>query len=74
MSVKLFFILFLIAFSAAAQQGDGGIPNSYKLIGDTKSLDKISFEQPDISLLRAEDLLTDEVGSAPWRPGGGAPS
>ena len=69
MSIKLFFILFLIAFSAAAQQGDGGIPNSYKLIGDTKSLDKISFEQPDISLLRAEDLLTDEAGSAPWRFG-----
>jgi lysyl endopeptidase len=69
MSNKLFFILILIAFSSAAQQGDGGMPKSYKLIGDSKSLDKISFEQPDIALLKAEDLLTEEAGSAPWRFG-----
>lgn len=61
--------LLLAAFSGFSQQGDGGVPKSYKLSSGTKTIDKHTFAQPDIAALRAEDQIVDKNGSGPWRFG-----
>ena len=43
---KLIIFLF-IGYTAFSQQGDGGVPRSYKFSGDLKTIDKISFLEPD---------------------------
>jgi hypothetical protein len=53
-----------------AQQGDGGNPNGYSyILKNKKSIDKKVFEEPNISALRAEDEINDELGVGPWRFG-----
>lgn len=61
--------LLLAAFTGFSQQGDGGLPKSYKLNSSIKTLDKHVFAQPDITVLRAEDEQTEKNGSGPWRFG-----
>jgi hypothetical protein len=63
------FIVF-ISYSLFAQiQGNGGLPTSHKLLLDQKQIPTWEFAQPDLTALRAEDALTDDLGIAPWRFG-----
>ena len=70
---KIIIFLF-IGYTAFSQQGDGGLPKSYKLKGDLKTIDKISFLEPDVMALKAEDAITDKTGLSPWRFGFNNPS
>lgn len=56
-------------FAAYSQQGDGGTPKSGKITVDSKSIDRHKFSTPDIEALKAEDLVNDDSGTAPWRFG-----
>jgi lysyl endopeptidase len=71
MNKKLLIICaFLLAGSTVfAQQGDGGFPRSTELKTPLTSIDARSFSKPDVDVLRAEDLITDKQGNAPWRFG-----
>lgn len=51
------------------QQGDGGIPKGEKASSGFKAVETVAFSEPDVEALRAEDLLTDDTGTAPWRFG-----
>lgn len=70
---KIIIFLF-ISYAAFSQQGDGGVPRSYKFSGDLKTIDKISFLEPDVVALKAEDAITDKTGASPWRFGFNNPS
>ena len=73
---KIIIFLF-IGYTAFSQQGDGGVPRSYKLSYKLKSdqtIDKISFLEPDVMALKAEDAITDKTGLSPWRFGFNNPS
>jgi hypothetical protein len=61
--------LFLSLGAMAQYQGNGGSPKSYKLVTDYKQIDTRFFSEPNIDALRAEDELTDDTGTAPWRFG-----
>jgi len=70
--MKTLFISLLIlvsSFSFSQIQGNGGKLKSYKLNTDYKQIDTRLFSEPNISLLRTEDELTDNTGTAPWRFG-----
>lgn len=61
---------FFLASVGIAQQGDGGNPKGYSFIAKTKkSIGKKTFEEPDISALRAEDEVNDKQANGPWRFG-----
>ena len=67
----LYTLLTLLLSSAlfAQIQGNGGLPTSTKLVLNDKIIDQWVFAQPDISALQAEDAITDDQGTAPWRFG-----
>lgn len=64
--ISTLFIFF--SFTFVAQQGDGW-KKSYKASINLKDMVKISFPEPDIQALRAEDEQVDGTGTAPWRFG-----
>jgi hypothetical protein len=64
LSIFLFFCTF--SFS---QQGDGGNPKSTDLTLNSADLQEYAFVSPVISVLQAEDLVTDAAGTGPWRFG-----
>lgn len=65
---KLIIFLFISSFTFA-QQGDGGTPKGFKLNSAYKNIDKISFIEPPIDQLKAEDAVSDLLKNAPWRFG-----
>lgn len=65
----LYLSICLLASATFAQQGDGGTPKSGKVTMNHKIVDHYTFSQPDVSALRAEDLINDDAGTAPWRFG-----
>lgn len=70
MKKRILFISALLVFSGSfAQQGDGGTPKGEKVSSAFKTVDTRFFAQPDIDALRAEDAVTDDTGTAPWRFG-----
>jgi len=70
MKKSFIFIFCLISISFFAQkQGNGGIPKGNKLNDVLKNIDARFFNEPDLEVLRAEDLQTDGTGTAPWRFG-----
>ncbi len=66
--LSLFSFLFLstLLFS---QQGEGGLPKTYKKKQDFSKIDKRVFEEPNLAILSSEDSLIDNSGTAPWRFG-----
>jgi hypothetical protein len=66
--VILSIFLFLCTFSFS-QQGDGGNPKSTDLTLNSADLQEYTFASPIISVLQAEDLVTDAAGTGPWRFG-----
>ena len=52
-----------------SQQGDGGLPKTFKEVVDYNKIDKRVFDEPNIAALKIEDSLTDNSGTAPWRFG-----
>jgi len=52
-----------------SQQGDGGLPKTFKEVVDYNKIDKRVFDEPNITALKIEDSLTDNSGTAPWRFG-----
>lgn len=61
---------FFLSSIGLAQQGDGGIPKGYSYtIKNNKSIHKKVFQEPDVSALRAEDAINDELAVGPWRFG-----
>jgi hypothetical protein len=72
MNLKYTFIAaaFFLSSIGIAQQGDGGSPKGYSYtIKNSKSIHKKVFQEPDISALRAEDEINDELAIGPWRFG-----
>ena len=62
--------LLLLSSSLFAQiQGNGGLPTSTKIELNDKIIQEWVYAQPDISALQAEDAITDDQGTAPWRFG-----
>ena len=64
--LSFFLLLSLVTFS---QQGDGGLPKTFKEVVDYNKIDKRVFDEPNIAALKIEDSLTDNSGTAPWRFG-----
>ena len=64
--LSFFLLLSLVIFS---QQGDGGLPKTFKEVIDYNKIDKRVFDEPNIAALKIEDSLTDNSGTAPWRFG-----
>ena len=64
--LSFFLLLSLVTFS---QQGDGGLPKTFKEVIDYNKIDKRVFDEPNIAALKIEDSLTDNLGTAPWRFG-----
>ena len=64
--LSFFLLLSLVTFS---QQGDGGLPKTFKEVIDYNKIDKRVFDEPNIAALKIEDSLTDNSGTAPWRFG-----
>lgn len=52
-----------------AQQGDGGNPKSEKLSTKAHLIDHYTFQSPNLTALRAEDLINDQTKAGPWRFG-----
>ncbi|NBW30950.1 MAG: lysyl endopeptidase, partial [Flavobacteriales bacterium] len=52
-----------------SQQGDGGLPKTFKEVIDYNKIDNRVFDEPNIAALKIEDSLTDNSGTAPWRFG-----
>jgi hypothetical protein len=61
--------IILLSTCVFGQQGDGGTPKSAKISVNQKLIDHKLFSTPDISALRAEDVINDEAGTGPWRFG-----
>lgn len=61
-------ILLFLVFLGFSQQGDGGSPISSKFAFDPE-IPKVTFAQPDLEALAAEDEARDFKGIAPWRFG-----
>lgn len=70
MKIKLFTICALFSFgtSMAQIQGSGGLPKGSKVVA-VKDIQTITFSQPDINALRAEDEINDVEKIGPWRFG-----
>lgn len=68
---KSFLILFFLLLSLLtfSQQGDGGLPKTFKEVVDYNKIDKRVFDEPNIATLKIEDSLTDKSRTAPWRFG-----
>ena len=66
---KTFTLLMAIfTFQSFAQQGDGW-KKTYKASVNLKEINKVTFQEPNIEALKAEDALVDGTGTAPWRFG-----
>jgi hypothetical protein len=61
-------LLAIFTFQSFAQQGDGW-KKTYKSSVNLKQINKVSFQEPNIETLKAEDALVDGTGTAPWRFG-----
>ena len=59
----------LLSTCVFGQQGDGGTPKSAKISVNQKLIDHKLFTSPDVSALRAEDLINDKAATGPWRFG-----
>jgi len=68
MKITITSFLLVLFFFGLAQQGDGGTPISSKFAFDPE-IPKVSFSQPDLAALEAEDEQRDGKGVAPWRFG-----
>ena len=68
MKLPFLSVFVLLLYSLFAQQGDGGIPVSAKFVFEPE-IPQISFPQPNIDELIAEDEQRDGKGLAPWRFG-----
>lgn len=68
MKKTLTLLLAIFTFQSFAQQGDG-VKKTYKASINLKEISKVSFPEPHIASLKAEDLLVDGTGTAPWRFG-----
>mgnify|MGYP000160842643 CR=1 FL=1 len=68
MKKTLTLLLAVMAFQSFAQQGDGW-QKSYKTSIHLKEITKVTFPEPDITALKAEDAQVDGTGTAPWRFG-----
>jgi lysyl endopeptidase len=68
MKKTLTLLLAIFAFQSFAQQGDGW-KKTYKSSINLKEITKVSFPEPNIEVLKAEDALVDGTGTAPWRFG-----
>ena len=60
--------LAFITFQSFAQQGDG-FKKTYKASVQLKEINKVTFSEPNVAALKADDALVDGTGSAPWRFG-----
>jgi hypothetical protein len=60
--------LALITFQSFAQKGDG-FKKTYKASIQLKEINKVTFSEPNVAALKADDALVDGTGSAPWRFG-----
>jgi hypothetical protein len=69
MKKQLLNLTILLSTCVFGQQGDGGTPKSAKISVNQKLIDHKLFSTPDISALRAEDVINDEAGTGPWRFG-----
>ncbi len=70
MKKTLYFLsIVLLSFASYAQQGDGGEPFYDNSKSASIVMDARSFSQPDISVLQAEDILSDARKDSPWRFG-----
>jgi len=70
--MKTIYALLIVVLSGpivAQIQGNGGLPTSTKLELNNKIIQEWVYAQPDISALQAEDAITDDQGTAPWRFG-----
>lgn len=61
--------LLSLSLAVTAQQGDGGLPKSGKVVSTLKKADKKFFAEPDVAALKAEDAAMEKAGNAPWRFG-----
>jgi lysyl endopeptidase len=68
MKKTLTLLLAIFTFQSFAQQGDGW-KKTYKASINLKEINQVSFQEPDIEALKAEDALVDGTGTAPWRFG-----
>ena len=68
MKKTLTLLLAIFTFQSFAQQGDGW-KKTYKASINLKEIAKVSFAEPNIEALKAEDALVDGTGTAPWRFG-----
>ena len=68
MKKTLTLLLAIFTFQSFAQQGDGW-KKTYKASINLKEMNKVSFQEPNIEALKAEDALVDGTGTAPWRFG-----
>ncbi|MCX8487443.1 MAG: hypothetical protein ORN53_09800, partial [Crocinitomicaceae bacterium] len=68
MKKTLTLLLAIFTFQSFAQQGDGW-KKTYKASINLKEISKVSFVEPNIESLKAEDALVDGTGTAPWRFG-----
>ena len=68
MKKTLTLLLAIFTFQSFAQQGDGW-KKTYKASMNLKEINKVSFAEPNIESLKAEDALVDGTGTAPWRFG-----
>ena len=68
---KSFLLLFFLLLSLVtfSQQGDGGLPKTFKEVIDYNKIGMRVFDEPNITALKIEDSLTDNSGTAPWRFG-----
>ncbi len=65
----LFAAAFAFSLGLSAQQGDGGLPKSFKDKLSFTSVDKVVFQEPNIEALKAEDANKDPLKNSPWRFG-----
>ena len=62
-------VCFILALQQGwAQQGEGGLPKSI-LFSEVQALASVSFNEPLIANLRAEDSIVDAEKTGPWRFG-----
>jgi hypothetical protein len=69
MKTKLILSFILISSLGFAQQGAGGTPKGFKTNFAEQEFQTITFLQPDVASLNAEDAINDPRGDSPWRFG-----
>jgi hypothetical protein len=69
MKTKLLLSFILIGYLGFTQQGAGGTPKGLKNNLLQQEFQTITFMQPNVAALKAEDAINDPRGDAPWRFG-----